>query len=209
MKSIMFHFAFLLASFSMAFYLNDAFGQSQQSMQKSDTVRETESRFYGFECSGLLRQLDKDQDGIVTRQEWQNYFDNHDQNGDQRLSIDEIEAGFQKIGINDEAATGPDQGRLAAFERLDKNKDGSIERSEWPGMEKDFRYLDADYNGSLSREEFLSRNGRFWNETFRNLDFNGDGIIVRSEWLDSNESFDRLDRDHNGAIESREFYNPR
>ena len=110
---------------------------------------------------------------------------------------------------NGEGMPDPDQGRLAAFKRLDINGNNLIDSSEWPGKDKDFGYLDANQNGSLSREEFLSKNGRFWNQPFESLDFNSDGIIARSEWLDSDESFDRLDGDRNGVVEQREFYNPR
>jgi Ca2+-binding EF-hand superfamily protein len=156
---------------------------------------------------GLLRLMDADRDSVVTPDEWQRIFDNYDENGDHRLSQKEIDA----IPLEEEgnAAADSNRGRLAAFERLDANRNNAIDSSEWPGKEKDFGYLDADHSGSLSREEFLSRNGRFWNETFENLDFDEDAIIVRSEWLDSEESFDRLDRDGNGVIERREFYNPR
>jgi hypothetical protein len=104
---------------------------------------------------------------------------------------------------------GADYGRLAAFRRMDANKNDAIDPAEWPGNKRDFAYLDANHNVSLSREEFLAKNGRWWNQTFENLDFNGDKIIVRSEWLDSDASFNRLDRDSNGAIERKEFYRPR
>jgi Ca2+-binding EF-hand superfamily protein len=160
-----------------------------------------------FNSAELLRQLDADQDGTITRDEWERFFADHDTNADNRLSTEELKS-VQRRGA-DEDSLGPDYGRLAAFERLDTNRNDAIDRSEWPGNEKDFGLLDSDHNGSLSREEFLSRAGRWWNETFENLDFNGDKAITRSEWLDSDASFDRLDRDHNGVIDRREFYNPR
>jgi Ca2+-binding EF-hand superfamily protein len=160
----------------------------------------------GVDCTELLRELDADQDGFITRDEWDRFFADHDKNGDKKLSPEELQLKSRQGG---EAAPGPDAGRLAAFERLDTNHNGAIDLSEWPGNKKDFRYLDADHNGSLSREEFLAQRGRWWNELFENLDFNGDGVISRSEWLDSDESFDRLDRDHNGVIDRNEFYNPR
>jgi Ca2+-binding EF-hand superfamily protein len=159
----------------------------------------------GYE--GLWDLMDADQDGLITQDEWQRVFANHDENGDNRLSKSEIESIPVEGG-----GTGmpdPDQGRLEAFNRLDVNGNNVIDSPEWPGKEEAFSSIDANLNGSLSREEFLSINGRFWNQPFENLDFNADGIIESSEWLDSDKSFDRLDRDRNGMVERREFYNPR
>jgi Ca2+-binding EF-hand superfamily protein len=151
--------------------------------------------------------MDADQDGLITQEEWQRVFANHDENGDNRLSKSEIES----IAVEGDGAgmPDPDQERLEAFSRLDLNGNNAIDSPEWPGKDEVFSYMDANQNGSLSREEFLSRNGRFWNQPFENLDFDEDGIIENSEWLDSDKSFDRLDRDRNGMIERREFYNPR
>lgn len=159
-----------------------------------------------FDSDWLLRQLDKDRDGNITHQEWERFFVDRDLNLDQRLSPEEIQAISQQRGGEE---LNPDAGRLAAFDRLDVDRNDAIDLSEWPGQKRDFQNLDADHNRTLSLEEFLSKNARWWNETFENLDFNKNGVIARSEWLDSSESFDRLDRDHNGAIDRREFYNPR
>lgn len=176
-------------------------GKSPRPKSKSVT-RAAES-----DKGGLVGLMDADQDGFVTRDEWQRIFASHDENGDGRLSIKEIKS-IPVQGSN-ETAPDPNQGRLAAFDRLDVNRNDRIESEEWPGNGKNFDYLDANQDGALSRTEFLSRNGRFWNELFENLDLDGNGIIKRSEWLDSDESFDRLDRDHNGVIDRREYYNPR
>ncbi len=127
---------------------------------------------------------------------------NHDDNKDDRLSSDELK---------DEATQAPDKpdfvkARETLFAKLDRDKSGTISRSEWPANERSFRRLDVDGSGSLSREEFLSTAGRYWNELFENWDSNGDRLLSRNEWLDTEESFDRMDRDHNGVIDRMEFY---
>lgn len=191
----------------MLFYGEYLHAQSDAKEKSPQPESQSGALETGSAREGLLRLMDADGDGFVTQEEWQRIFANHDQNGDLRLSQNEIDS--IPIEGNDYTVPDSNQGRLAAFERLDSNRNNVIDSSEWPGKNKDFGYLDANQNGSLSREEFLSRNGRFWNQPFENLDFDADGIIARSEWLDSEKSFDRLDRDGNGVIERREFYNPR
>ena len=48
------------------------------------------------------------------------------------------------------------QKRLQAqFKKLDANNDGGITREEWTRRPKAFSRLDADHNGSLSAQELL------------------------------------------------------
>lgn len=158
----------------------------------------------GLESAELLRRLDADRNGFISRREWEDFFTALDQDKDGRLAPEEIEANFNKPDA--EEGMGPDYGRLAAFERLDVNRNNAIDVSEWPGRRDNFDVIDANRDQMLSQEEFLSRNARYWNQKFENLDFNGDNVITRSEWLDSKASFDWLDSDNNGVIERREFY---
>lgn len=181
--------------------------QAQADTEKQSSQPESQSSSFVADSNfeGLFLLMDADEDGFITQDEWQRIFANHDENGDNRLSKKEIES----IPVNGEDKLDPNQDRLAAFDRLDVNRNDAIDAQEWPGKDEDFDFLDADQNGSLSREEFLSRNSRHWNQPFENLDFNSNGIIDRSEWLDSDKSFDKLDRDSNGVVERREYYNPR
>ena len=96
--------------------------------------------------------------------------------------------------------------RADVFQDLDRNGDDMLTPTEWPGNERSFRHMDANHDGVVSREEFLSLRGRHWNERFEDLDFNGDGVIARAEWVDDEEAFNRLDRNHDGVIDRREFY---
>jgi Ca2+-binding EF-hand superfamily protein len=182
------------------------FAQMKQPTRVVPPISGNPTKQTGLESAELIRQLDTDHDGFISLKEWDGFFAGHDENGDGKLSPEEIQSTFTQSKSED--APGPDYGRVAAFERLDKNRNDAIDKEEWPGNSKDFNYLDVNRNGSLSREEFLAKSGRWWNEPFENLDFNGDKVIARSEWLDSDASFERLDRDHNGGIDRREFYNP-
>ena len=183
------------------------FAQSNTNAPASKSNASTITDGVGIDFVELMRQLDADNNGIITQSEWNNVFSQYDKNDDKQLSATELRAISGENSEEDEPE--PDHGRIEAFERLDKNKDGAIDFSEWPGKEKDFNYLDSNRNESMSREEFMAKNGRWYNEPFENLDFDDNNIIDRSEWLDSTVSFNRLDRDGNGVIERREFYNPR
>jgi Ca2+-binding EF-hand superfamily protein len=96
-----------------------------------------------------LPSLDTDKDGYVTRREWtgdQAGFDKLDRDNDGVLS---------KLDTAIEADEARAKVRL---ESLDKDKDGLVQRSEWPGNDETFRRQDQNRNGTLSLDELGDRN---------------------------------------------------
>jgi len=196
-----------LIAFSMPFGEAPLFSQDKTGTEElmKDSVRASSG--FGMKYIELQLQMDVDRDEIITQDEWNRLFAKLDENGDGRLSMKEMQKALSDGDTDEEADS--DAGRIAAFERFDGNGNGAIDSSEWAGKKRSFRYLDTNRNGSVSREEFMSRNARWWNQVFENIDLNGNGLITRLEWIDSDASFDRLDRNRNGFIERSEFYNPR
>jgi Ca2+-binding EF-hand superfamily protein len=208
MKSIYYQACFfILIALAPVFPAANLFAQSDPDAAMSSTDSSHRAIGIGVDHEELMRQLDADGDDYITQNEWDRVFTKYDANEDRRLSVEEMRAISRNT--NKEETLGPDYGRMEAFDRLDKNRNDAIDISEWPGKEKGFQYLDSSRDGSISRKEFLSKNGRWWNVIFESLDFDDNKIIDRSEWLDSEASFNRLDRDHNGVIVRNEFYNPR
>ena len=96
--------------------------------------------------------LDRDGNGIVSRQEWNGddrAFAVHDWNRDGRLSGDELRAGVTPPP----ATRGGDDDRVL-FARMDANSDGRVTRNEWTGTARTFDRLDANNDGALSPYEY-------------------------------------------------------
>jgi len=150
--------------------------EKKQGKQQGETQR-GEMRFRG---------LDRDQDGIISRDEWRSdadrSFANQDWNGDGVLSGDEVRPGARRP---DDLLLGERlEGRFAD---LDNNQDGVIARSEWTGDSRAFDRLDSNRNGVLSRDEFAR----------------GDD---REQWRGDAGLFERLDTNRDGMLSREEFY---
>jgi Ca2+-binding EF-hand superfamily protein len=149
------------------------------------------------------KDMDRNNDGVITREEWRisidRSFDNHDWNGDGVLSGNEVEGGAPCGKYDDDESRHSDP-----FGAFDRNNDGVISRGEWTGTNEGFNRLDDDQNGVLSLEEFHERAGK---DNFRELDHNNDGVIARNEWHNTNRSFEELDRNGDGTLNRDEFYN--
>lgn len=101
----------------------------------------------GARLSVRFRDLDTDNDGVITRSEWRGSmvtFRQYDQNRDGVISRAEFR----------DQTTGEDRdSRDDDFAYLDSNNDGRIERREWNGNNTEFNALDRNRDGVLSRAE--------------------------------------------------------
>ncbi len=154
--------------------------------------------FAKHEMDPKLRDVDANNDGVITREEWRvasdKAFNDRDWSGDGTLSGDELKPGARRKPVSSDS-----------FRELDRNNDGVVSRSEWQGSTDAFNHLDLDKNGSLSAEEV---NHHFKADGFQELDSNSDGSVSRAEWPNSSRSFKALDRDGDGKLTRDEFFNP-
>jgi Ca2+-binding EF-hand superfamily protein len=143
--------------------------------------------------------LDHNRDRRITRNEW--HFDAEtfrrvDANGDNALTQQEFLEGDA------------DDDRDDLFDDLDANNNGRVERQEWHAGTAAFNRLDRNRDGVLTRFEVVG--GADWTgdnqrDEFDSLDFDNNGTIARNEWHWSLGSFDQRDANRDGVLSRREF----
>jgi Ca2+-binding EF-hand superfamily protein len=110
------------------------------------------------------------------------------------------------------------------FESMDRDHNGVITQDEWQGSARSFQVHDWNGDGRLSGQEVMigAQRNTNWEEAdhnpnsveryvswttsgFNNLDHNRDRKITRNEWHYDVETFRRVDRNGDGALDQSEF----
>src|SRR5215203_5091384 len=134
-------------------------------------------------------------------------FANHDWNGDGQLSGAEVRVGAQRDTNWEEADHVPNRYERyvswtqAGFNNLDHNRDRRIAANEWHYDVETFRRVDRNRDGSLDQTEFLGGGvDDARDDNFDDLDWNNDGRVDRSEWYGSESVFTSMDRNRDGVL---------
>lgn len=174
-------------------------------VDNANTASRDES-FYDWTDRGF-RTLDRNRDGRIARGEW-DYdaatFNRADRNNDDSLSRSEF-LGYDNDNDEQFGSFDRDRGsfnRGDAFDAMDDNGNGRIERREWTGTARSFDLRDRNGDGRLTREEAGELNTAGTSGSFsRNLE----AVRVSStqRWTDTGvnvNSGDRLEIVAEGTI---------
>jgi Ca2+-binding EF-hand superfamily protein len=157
-----------------------------------------------------FQEMDRNNDRVVTRAEWQGSdesFRQNDWNADGILSGEEVrlDANERARGRDDFAYDAPEYGfndwTPRQFAALDRNRDGRIARKEWRLDRELFSRVDRNGDNFVSRAEF----NRMPQQLFSSADVNRDGFIEANEWRGARATFDRRDLNHDGRLTRNEF----
>jgi len=172
----------------------------------------------GHGRGGFLMRADANNDGVVTRQEFDASrvaeFARLDASRDGQLSRDEMRAGRHGRGRGGPDGGGPggEGGHRFDLTRFDANHDGAISRQEFntrpDGM---FDRLDTNHDGVISAQEQQAAQQTMQQRIAErrvnrpNPDANGDGNISRAEWDAMGVAqFQRMDANHDGRVTREE-----
>lgn len=168
----------------------------QRNTELADHVPNRFERVVSWTRQGFTN-LDHNRDGRLSANEWHydlETFRRVDRNRDDVINLAE----FLGEGVDDM--------RDDSFDDMDANNNGRVERAEWFGGLNEFRALDRNGDGVLSRFEVVGSQPSFNTfDEFRNLDYDRSGTLSRAEWHWSNASFTQRDTNRDGILSRAEF----
>jgi len=155
--------------------------------------------------------MDRNGDGVISREEWRGSarsFQVHDWNGDGRLAGDEVRIGARRNDRSEVADHVPGRAErflnwtAAGFTSLDHNRDNRIAANEWHYDLESFRRADRNRDDVLTRAEFIGEGDvdDDREDSFDDLDVNNNGMVETDEWHASARMFSLLDRNGDGML---------
>ncbi len=145
----------------------------------------------GKRSGDLFDRLDKNGDGVITRDELPNRRARLRGEGERRK-------GDRNRGDRRQA-------RRGQLQKLDKNGDGKLSADEAPRLFKGRRQLDANGDGFITSDELRRRMQkravRAIPRRLKQMDADGDGRITADEFKGNERLFQRLDRNQDGVID--------
>ena len=142
-------------------------------------------------------RFDQNADGVISRSEFPAdpaLFDRLDRNRDGVISQSEAKTAMGDRRLQQEE-----------LRRLDRNNDGMISRDEWRGDFAAFDRLDRNRDGVISQADRAGKRQNRNANRFRGLDTNNDGMITRREWRGNDQSFRQHDRNGDGILSGSEM----
>lgn len=167
----------------------------------------------GAEMRRRLKEMDKDGDGKITREEWTGLaegFDRNDRNKDGVLDGQDFAAGGG-AGMQGGGRIDPELVK-ARWKAMDKDGDGKVSRDEYTG-EFPFERVDQDKDGFLTEADLKGFKGPGAGPTqeelerrFGELDKDASGKVEAAECPEANrERMLKADADGDGALSKEEF----
>ena len=92
----------------------------------------------------MIDLFDADKNGEISNKEWVDVFKAIDENGDGKITDEELQKYNQKL---------EEQALKERFKSLDKDGDGALTKEEFGGNEQIFNRLDANGDGKITLEE--------------------------------------------------------
>lgn len=147
-----------------------------------------------------------------------NWFARFDHNHDDKVTLDEFGLGrqyFTALDLDRDGALTREEAKKALsqkdenefnFRKLDTDGDGVVSRREFDGTQEEFDKLDVDRDGALTKKDrVLQRDLDRAAKRFTLLDKNKDGVISRDEWPGDDASYRLQDRNRNGSVTQDEL----